>query len=571
MSSNIRQAESEASERIIESNYSAAVDRAFDHEKLEAIKASDEEERIGRVVSVSGSQVMVLLESVLDEGLSKLGDELQIGSLVKMYTRTSSVFGMVSGLTIPIPSPDNTESELKMVEVELVGEALRRNDTDQDTFQRGISFCPTLGKGVFTTSHKDLKHVYARPAVSSVQIGHIYQDQTLPAFVATDDLLGKHFAILGTTGSGKSCAVALLLRSILTQHSNGHVLLLDLHNEYGHAFADCAEVLGPGTLELPYWLLNFEEIREIVVGAESDDRQADTVILRSAILEAKRRYQVTDEESDYITADTPVPYRLSDLIQQIDHTLGKLDKPTDSAPYLRLKERLTTLQADKRFAFMFQGITVRDNMAAIMSRIFRLPVAGRPITILDLSGVPSEILNVVISLLCRLTFDFALWSDRELPVLLVCEEAHRYVTQDEHLGFQATKRVLGRIAKEGRKYGVSLCLVSQRPSDLSVGILTQCNTIFAMRMSNQKDQDFVSGTLSESAEGLLDSLPTLRTGEAIAVGEGVSVPVRLQFDMLPENQTPRSGTASFSSAWEADHKDQQFAAMVIERWRRQRR
>lgn len=571
MSSDIRQAESEASERIIESNYSAAVDRAFDHEKLEAIKASDEEERIGRVVSVSGSQVMVLLESVLDEGLSKLGDELQIGSLVKMYTRTSSVFGMVSGLTIPIPSPDNTESELKMVEVELVGEALRRNDTDQDTFQRGISFCPTLGKGVFTTSHKDLKHVYARPAVSSVQIGHIYQDQTLPAFVATDDLLGKHFAILGTTGSGKSCAVALLLRSILTQHSNGHVLLLDLHNEYGHAFADCAEVLGPGTLELPYWLLNFEEIREIVVGAESDDRQADTVILRSAILEAKRRYQVTDEESDYITADTPVPYRLSDLIQQIDHTLGKLDKPTDSAPYLRLKERLTTLQADKRFAFMFQGITVRDNMAAIMSRIFRLPVAGRPITILDLSGVPSEILNVVISLLCRLTFDFALWSDRELPVLLVCEEAHRYVTQDEHLGFQATKRVLGRIAKEGRKYGVSLCLVSQRPSDLSVGILTQCNTIFAMRMSNQKDQDFVSGTLSESAEGLLDSLPTLRTGEAIAVGEGVSVPVRLQFDMLPENQTPRSGTASFSSAWEADHKDQQFAAMVIERWRRQRR
>lgn len=571
MSSNIRQAESEASERTIESNYSAAVDRAFDHEKLEAIKASDEEERIGRVVSVSGSQVMVLLESVLDEGLSKLGDELQIGSLVKMYTRTSSVFGMVSGLTIPIPSPDNTESELKMVEVELVGEALRRNDTDQDTFQRGISFCPTLGKGVFTTSHKDLKHVYARPAVSSVQIGHIYQDQTLPAFVATDDLLGKHFAILGTTGSGKSCAVALLLRSILTQHSNGHVLLLDLHNEYGHAFADCAEVLGPGTLELPYWLLNFEEIREIVVGAESDDRQADTVILRSAILEAKRRYQVTDEESDYITADTPVPYRLSDLIQQIDHTLGKLDKPTDSAPYLRLKERLTTLQADKRFAFMFQGITVRDNMAAIMSRIFRLPVAGRPITILDLSGVPSEILNVVISLLCRLTFDFALWSDRELPVLLVCEEAHRYVTQDEHLGFQATKRVLGRIAKEGRKYGVSLCLVSQRPSDLSVGILTQCNTIFAMRMSNQKDQDFVSGTLSESAEGLLDSLPTLRTGEAIAVGEGVSVPVRLQFDMLPENQTPRSGTASFSSAWEADHKDQQFAAMVIERWRRQRR
>ena len=571
MSTTVRQADSKASKRAAASGYTSAVDRAFDHDTLQAIKAGDEEERIGRVVSVSGSQVMVLLESDSEDGLPPSGDELQIGSLVKMYTQTSSVFGMVSGLTIPIPSQDRTETELKMVEVELVGEALNRNGADQDTFQRGISFCPTLGKGVYTTTHKDLKQVYARPAVSSVQVGHIYQDQTLPAFVATDDLLGKHFAILGTTGSGKSCAVALILRSILSQHNSGHVLLLDLHNEYGHAFADCAEVLGPGTLELPYWLLNFEEIREIVVGGDDDDREADSVILRHAILEAKRRYLSTEDEPDYITADTPVPYRLSDLMQQIDHTLGKLDKPTDSAPYLRLKERLNTLQADRRFAFMFQGITVRDNMAAIMSRIFRLPVAGRPITILDLSGVPSEILNVVISLLCRLTFDFALWSDRELPVLLVCEEAHRYVTQDEHLGFQATKRVLGRIAKEGRKYGVSLCLVSQRPSDLSVGILTQCNTIFAMRMSNQKDQDFVSGTLSESAEGLLDSLPTLRTGEAIAVGEGVSVPVRLQFDMLPDNQMPRSGTASFSSAWETDQKDQQFAAVVIDRWRRQRR
>ncbi len=185
--------------------------------------------------------------------------------------------------------------------------------------------------------------------------------------------------------------------------------------------------------------------------------------------------------------------------------------------------------------------------------------------------MPSEILNVVISLLCRLTFDFALWSERALPVLLVCEEAHRYVTQDATTGFEATKRALGRIAKEGRKYGVSLCLVSQRPSDLAIGVLSQCNTIFAMRMSNQKDQEFVAGALSESAVGLLDSLPTLRTGEAIAVGEGVSVPMRVRFDTLPEQRRPLSGTASFASAWQSDDKGQEFAAAVIERWRRQRR
>jgi DNA helicase HerA-like ATPase len=229
------------------------------------------------------------------------------------------------------------------------------------------------------------------------------------------------------------------------------------------------------------------------------------------------------------------------------------------------------LKSDKRYSFMFQGLAVRDNMAAIISRIFRLPVAGKPITILDLSGVPAEILNVVISLLCRLTFDFAQWAERALPVLLVCEEAHRYVTEDSSQGFDATKRVLGHIAKEGRKYGVSLCLVSQRPSDLAVGILSQCNTIFAMRMSNQKDQDFVSGALSDSARGLIDSLPTLRTGEAIVVGEGVSVPVRMRFDTLDSERKPLSGTACFSTAWQNDDKDESFAREIVGKWRRQRR
>ena len=549
----------------------SAIDLAFDQETGGRFQAAQEEKRIGRVVSVSGSQVIVMLENHAPESVQGPGDEVQIGGLVKMRTPTSTLFGMISGLSIPIPSEEASASEMRIVEMELVGEAIEKEGMGKPVFQRGVSFCPSLGDGVYTTTQSDLKQVYARPAVSSVRIGTIYQDQTLPAFISTDDLLGKHFAILGTTGSGKSCAVALILRAILAQHASGHALLLDLHNEYGRAFADCAEILGPGSLELPYWLLNFEEIREIVIGSSKDDREADVVILKEAIIEAKRRYRSDAEKTDHISADTPVPYRLSDVTQRIDGALGKLDKPTDSAPYLRLKERFGALQSDKRFSFMFQGLTVRDNMTAILSRLFRVPVAGKPVTILDLSGVPSEILNVVVSLVCRLTFDFAMWSDRALPMLLVCEEAHRYVAQDPTLGFEATKRALGRIAKEGRKYGISLCVVSQRPSDLAVGILSQCNTIFAMRMSNQKDQEFVRGTLSESALGLLDSLPTLRTGEAIVVGEGVSVPVRVRFDILPDERKPLSGTASFSAAWQNDDKDETFVAEIVERWRRQRR
>ncbi|MHC4448150.1 MAG: ATP-binding protein, partial [Planctomycetota bacterium] len=408
----------------------SAVDRAFEEETSGRPQASQDETRIGRVVSVSGSQVIVMLENQALEAMKGPGEEIQIGGLVKMRTPASTVFGMISGLSIPIPSEEPNDSEMQIVQMELVGEAIEREDVGKSVFQRGVSFCPSLGDGVYTTTQSDLKQVYSRPAVSSVRVGTIFQDQTLPAFISTDDLLGKHFAILGTTGSGKSCAVALILRSILSQHASGHALLLDLHNEYGRAFADCAEILGPGSLELPYWLLNFEEIQEIVIGSGKEDREADIVILKEAILEAKRRYRSDDVKTDHMSADTPVPYRLSDVTQQIDGALGKLDKPTDSAPYLRLKERLSALQADKRFSFMFQGLTVRDNMTAILGRIFRVPVSGKPVTILDLSGVPSEILNVVVSLLCRLTFDFALWSDRALPMLLVCEEAHRYVTQD---------------------------------------------------------------------------------------------------------------------------------------------
>ena len=170
-----------------------------------------------------------------------------------------------------------------------------------------------------------------------------------------------------------------------------------------------------------------------------------------------------------------------------------------------------------------------------------------------------------------MTFDFALWSERAVPIMLVCEEAHRYAPQDSKLGFEPTKKALSRIAKEGRKYGVSLCVVSQRPSELATGILSQCNTIFALRMSNQKDQEFVRGALSESAMGLMEFLPSMRNAEAIAVGEGVPVPVRLCFNELPEERRPRSGTAQFSTAWQSDDEDKSFIDTVVERWRRQRR
>jgi DNA helicase HerA-like ATPase len=251
--------------------------------------------------------------------------------------------------------------------------------------------------------------------------------------------------------------------------------------------------------------------------------------------------------------------------------MGRLEKPESLTPYRWLKGRLEVLCADSRFAFMFGGISVHDTMVKILSRLFRIPVRGKPVTIIDLSGVPSEVLNVVVSVLCRMTFDFALWSRGAQPILLVCEEAHRYAPANPALGFEPTKEALARIAKEGRKYGVSLCIVSQRPSELAPGILSQCNTTFAFRLTSLRDQEIVRGLTTDGAHGLLDFLPSLGDAEAIVAGEGVTLPLRLRFDPLPAERQPHSGSARFSSSWQRASRDEAFVAEVVERWRRQER
>jgi DNA helicase HerA-like ATPase len=310
---------------------------------------------------------------------------------------------------------------------------------------------------------------------------------------------------------------------------------------------------------------------EVLCSRDDNSRSSESFILKDAIQLARRSAVENEDERRYVTVDTPLPYPLSALLHNIEAAMGQLQKAEQAKPYLRLRSRIENLRADRRYAFMFSGLSVRDTMPDILARIIRVPVNGKPLTIFDLSGVPSEIVDVVVSLLCRTLFDFAVWSERAaaLPVLLSCEEAHRYIPSDSGRGFDPTRRVISRIAKEGRKYGLSLGLVSQRPSELSETILSQCSTLFALRMGNQKDQDFVRRALPESAEGMLNSLPALRNQQAVVVGEGVVLPMRIRFDDLPEAKRPHSDTASFASAWQEERSEDGFVKRTIERWRRQ--
>ncbi|PZF78340.1 hypothetical protein DK847_00490 [Aestuariivirga litoralis] len=535
--------------------------------------------RIGRIVAVTGAHAVILIDGGSDADARAKTPE--IGTLLRVDTPRTISLCIVSALSSPMPSHMPDEPETRIIEVEFLGELPRDERGEPMHFRRGVSCYPSLGDTVFRASKHELAKAYAYHTDMAIRVGHITQDEAIPAMVKVDDLLGKHFAILGTTGTGKSCTVALLLRRILEKNPQGHVLLLDVHREYAHAFRDIAEVISPANMNLPFWLLNFEEIVEILIG-QQPNREADVEVLRELIPIAKLRFMNNQRrerpalqrareqiEPSSIGVDTPVPYRSSDLIGLLDEHLGKLELRGELAPYKRLKSRLEAINRDSRYAFMFGSLTVQDTMSQVLSRLFRIPVNGKPIAILELGGLPSEIINVVVSVLARLAFDFGVWSAGRIPITFVCEEAHRYVPVDKTLGFEPTKRSISRIAKEGRKYGISLCIVSQRPAELDATILSQCNTIFSMRLANERDQEILRAGISDAASSLLDFMPTMGTGEAITFGEGVALPTRIKFDTLPADEWPMSNTASVTGSWAREMPEDGFLQDIVLRWRAQ--
>lgn len=544
--------------------------------------------KIGRVVEVSGSKVIGELEGTVEDLYrtykSRRYTVGQVGSIVKIEAGDKLVFGVVTALRMTETMLDGAavtgrdglgdgSSNAKWLEIELFGEAVRTGlGQNEFAFQRGVVTYPLPGQGIFVASVVELQQIYNRPDKPSVHVGMLSQAASLPVYLLTDELLGKHFAILGTTGSGKSCSVTVLLRSILEVAPRAHVILLDPHNEYRRAFPDLAEVIDPTTLNLPHWLLNFEESVELFIGKTEHVATSQTNILKDAILAARRNFGADGISTARITVDTPVPYRLGDMLAHIDAAMPTQASKQDS--YLKIKNKAETLQQDSRFSFMMRpDATVGDQLAEIVGQYLRIPVGDKPLSIIDLSGVPSDVVDVVVSVLCRMVFDFAVWSPRpvQVPVVLICEEAHRYAPRRDDAAFQPTKQALSRIAKEGRKYGVGLGLISQRPSELTESILSQCNTLIALRMGNEQDQNFVRRALPDSGRSLVDILPTLRTQEALVVGEGTVVPVRLRFNDLEEAHMPQSADVPFAALWESDDAEAGYVENVVRRWRVQER
>ena len=336
--------------------------------------------RVGRIIAVSASQAVALIEKSDPTLASDRSWPVEMGALVKIHTRVSTVYGMVSGLRVPLPNLAPSDQELKVVELELAGETVRQENGEFGPFRRGVSAHPALDEPVYLASPADLALVYARPSVATARIGTLHQDAAVPAYILTNELFGKHFSVVGTTGSGKSCVVAAILSAVIERNPHAHVVLLDPHGEYAAAFGEQGSVLSPGDgLYLPYWLFNFEEITEIVLGSDRQPEQAK--ILGDAILAAKRTYFAKTDLNKAGTVDTPVPYRMSDVLRHLDAAMGALDRPENVGAYQGLTSKLQALQADARYGFVFGSrLTVRDELSVILSQLLRIPSRSRSST-----------------------------------------------------------------------------------------------------------------------------------------------------------------------------------------------
>ena len=536
-----------------------------------ALSSSDP---IGHVISVRGSRAKVGLPAPCPKGSSRP----TVGAFVSMEADGGVIVGVITEVEAATVFDPGNHSYQAIAHVDLTGEIIRAID-GRTTFRRGVRAHPAIGDEVCALTSEDLKVIYGSLRVRSIEIGTLAQDPSVPAYVDFDSLLAKHFAIVGSTGVGKSSGVAVLLNGMIRTDPSLRVLVLDAHNEYGRSFGSKAQVTGADDLKLPFWMFNFEEMIDVIYGGRPPVTE-EVDILAELIPLAKGMYQSYKNSSERtgisrrtprgnnFTTDTPTPYLLQDLVGLIDERMGKLENRSSRMTYHRLMGRIEVLKNDPRYSFMFENANVGgDTMAAVLGKLFRLDDDGKPVTVLRLASLPGEAVDAVVCVTLRLAFEFGLWSDGALPLLVVCEEAHRYAAADHSVGFGPARRSLAKIAKEGRKYGVHLALVSQRPAELDPTIISQCSTLFAMRMSNEQDLHLLRTAASDVASHLLEVVPSLGTGEVIGVGEAMPLPARMSFHLLARDQVPCSDMGShLPDAALLDRKT--LVQNVVERWRK---
>ena len=578
---------------------------------------------LGEIAAVSSAAVRVRLAPSVASGLSIIHGRVykigQVGSFVRIPQGYQALFGVVSAVGADaVPEGIDVDDTGRWMQVELVGGALG------GAFESGVSQYPNIKDDVHLAVEDDIRAIYDRSEKGNVTIGSLSSAESIPAKIALNELVTRHSAVLGSTGSGKSTTVTSLLRAITaaevgaTHPNSVRILLLDVHGEYAAPLADVAKVFsvepndGAERLHIPYWALDVGDLLEFLTGGVVDRQEAaftDKIVKFKLSAHERQRFPGVSAAS--ITVDTPLPYSLKQLwFELIDFEIktfeGKnRDRPAleregdaetltapvykahglgNAPPFLNseahhIRRQLDLLRSrllDRRFDFLLHPGRWEPDLGGRPGADLDELLAGwlgseKPVTVLDLSGVPSAILERLVGAILKIVYEALFWSREkteggiERPLLVVMEEAHRY------LGSQAkglASEMAQRIAKEGRKYGVGAMVVSQRPSEVDETVLAQCGTFFTLRLSNPNDRARVRGTLPDGLTGLLDVLPVLRTGEAVVTGEAAKLPMRCRVELPAEQHRPRSEDPAVSEKWGLRRRDEGYDRVVAS-WRAQ--
>lgn len=565
---------------------------------------------IGKIIEVDGSRIIAELDPTISD-LSRVfaGENYpigQFGSIIKVHFSRRSIYGLVSRLRmkadyqlekgLPVASSDE-----RIIEADLFGEGEWRRKGENEfslEFERGVATYPLPQQTIYLTPKSELRFIYGDAKGAVIQLGEHVGSGGAPCYAELNELLGKHTAILGSTGAGKSGTVAAVIHSILErgqianhEHWHPQIIILDPHNEYGKAFPKHQRLsTDEGSLKLPYWLLDLEESLSLFIGKTEFAATSQSNIVKNALIAV--REQAADQlglDKNQLTVDSPIPYIIGDS-SGLDH-FGKKDgelytdgligainqqRPSgankkDHEDYSKVIRKIDSLLKDGRLKFMMESWDGdKDPLPAIVNQFLTQKAT---VQIVDLSGVPNEVAGVASAAIARIVFQLKVWQTeaerQNSPVFLVCEEAHRYVPNRGEAQYEAAQSAIRRIAKEGRKYGVGLLLVSQRPSEVEATVLSQCNSWIVLRITNDADREHVRSVLPDSMSGLTKMLSGLRRQEAIFVGQAATLPTRVMIRSLSDDQLPRSNDVDFDKGWQQRAMTIEQIGAVVTKWRYQ--
>jgi DNA helicase HerA-like ATPase len=577
--------------------------------------------KIGTVIESASNAILIRIEN--DEVFEKNKSEIQIGKYLQIKEGNHN-YVICSIQSIKI----NDDTNKYIINSQPIG-------VFSDDFKQGGSILPSPTEEVFIIDNAIMNKIFSKDSNYTFEFGQLIQNPDIKLHINGNSFFSKHIAVVGSTGSGKSCTVAKILQDAVgitkkTNLNNGnqknaHVIIFDIHSEYKSAFEiDSKEnfnlnALDVDKLKLPYWLMNSEELESLFIESNEQNSHNQVSQFKKAVVLNKVKYNPDLTKVNY---DTPVYFSIEEVYNYIfnlnNEVINKIDgedqKPKLSNDTLiqdlnlyfnekfefitanqtkatkasngafngefnRFLSRLETKINDNRLDFLLQPnksdekLYKTEDFEEILKQFLGY-LDKSNITIIDLSGVPFEVLSITVSLISRLVFDFAFHYSKlkhsigelnDIPFLIVCEEAHNYIPKTGGSEYKASKKSIERIAKEGRKYGLSLMVVSQRPSEVSETIFSQCNNFAALRLTNISDQNYIKGLLPNNANSITDILPTLSAGECLIVGDATPIPAIVKMDM-PDPE-PKSESIKFHSQWANEWKEVTFSE-VITRWRK---